>query len=224
MRAERLMVLLGALLGVRCGGPPPALPPEGASARPTERTLRVDEARSVSALLGQLGPSALLGVTHLDLGGLGLGPELGFALASTPSLSGLRGLDLSDNDLGADGVTALAHAEVLSSLTALDLGGNDLGDAGAIVLSQSSALSGLRQLDLSGNSIGDRGVAALVRGTLQQLEALDLSMNDFGAAGAAALSRPEALPRLQGLELVGVALGAEARAQLDRRWGQRVRY
>ncbi len=72
----------------------------------------------------------LAGLTHLELGGNGLGDPEAEVIAASPYLAGLLRLGLEDNQIGEAGLHALANAPYLGQLAALDLSGNPLDPDG----------------------------------------------------------------------------------------------
>ncbi len=115
--------------------------------------------------IGQLGPSGmsalspslsqLSALTHLDLGGNGIGSDGFKALAGTalPHLVSLERLELRANDLGSDGARALVSKVVACggegfarSLWYLGLAQNDLCDADVVVALVGTMLPALPRL------------------------------------------------------------------------------
>ncbi|MBA4063483.1 MAG: hypothetical protein C0501_07175 [Isosphaera sp.] len=170
-------------------------------------------------------------------------------LADGPALSRVAELDLADEPFGNDGVRVLAAAlpptlvslrmahaggqadglevltrsENLAGLRRLDLSRNALAPRAARVLATSRVLAGLRSLDLRDCRIGDKGVRHLTRAKFwANLVELDLRGNPMSAAGVRHLLDAAVPADLVALVLSGDQFGGGGRAELRRKFGDRV--
>ncbi len=124
-----------------------------------------------------------------------LGVENIGLLVQSPRLCNLRRLDLRDNLAWTKAIEMIAGSPILAKLVSLDLGDNYLYDDSVRLLADSPHLAGLRELGLEKNRL--QTAADLVRARFSdRLESLDLRKN---------------------------SLTEEARAELRRQFGKRVR-
>lgn len=174
------------------------------------------------------GQAVPVGLTHLNVGGNGLGPRGAAALAQRwEPLSRIEHLDVSVTRIGDEGLASLAESPYVSRLSSLACGGAMTGvtDRGVSSVLRSAELCGLRELDLSNIRMGPRfgellaesdlaaGLTRLtVRGcgigqgdllamlpSLRSLRELCLAHNSIGEACIEPIF--EACPRLERLDL-----------------------
>jgi uncharacterized protein (TIGR02996 family) len=187
--------------------------------------------------IGDEGASILAGSPHLgrlttlELGssqdtvqGSMVGAAGVTALARSPHLAGLTRLNLAGNPIGPEGALALASSPQMAGLTALDLTSCRLGHTGVAALMASPHLTRLRVLKLGYNWYPDEGTAALLAESpsMASLATLHLEGNGINDSGALALARSPYFDGLRVLSLKGFHPG-EGKAELRRRFGQRVR-
>jgi uncharacterized protein (TIGR02996 family) len=182
---------------------------------------------------------SVMGLTSNQIERLGDGPTLsrlielsisdepfgneGVRLLSGALPNSLRSLRLSAAGGQADGLEVLARSERLTGLRRLDLSRNQLAPRAAKVLAASRILAGLRSLDLHGCRIGDKGIRSLTRAKFwENLVELDLRGNPISAEGVRHLLDAELPRELTALVLDGEELGGGSRADLQRKYGDRL--
>jgi Ran GTPase-activating protein (RanGAP) involved in mRNA processing and transport len=142
------------------------------------------------------------------------------AAALPPTLVSLR-MERSGGQ--ADGLEVLTRSENLTGLRRLDLSRNALAPRAARVLAASRVLAGLRALDLRDCRVGDKGVRHLTRAKFwANLVELDLRGNPMSAAGVRHLLDAAVPADLAALVLSGDQFGAGGRAELRRKYADRV--
>jgi len=135
----------------------------------------------------------------------------------------LRTLRMAATGGQADGLEMLTRSESLTGLRRLDLSRNPLAPRATRVLAGSRVLAGLRSLDLHACRIGDKGVRRLTRAKFwPNLVELDLRGNVISAVGIQSLLDAEMPPDLTALVLDGEQSGVVFRAELRRKFGERV--
>jgi Ran GTPase-activating protein (RanGAP) involved in mRNA processing and transport len=137
----------------------------GLAALVTARAESLIELRAAGLGAGPAGATALAAValprlTHLDLGGWGLGDDGARAVAAASRWPAVTSLALGHNQIGDAGARALAAARGLGALRELTLTGNQLGADGARALADASSLNALVHLELLHNPIPVGAVAA----------------------------------------------------------------
>lgn len=161
---------------------------------------------------------------RLDLQGVNLLPEEGYALSSSPHLVGLRELCLSGNPVSVDWIADLLAGKGFPRLTALDV--SDIPHIGpALVRGLRRSSHRLRRLDISGVAAlnSDQLSKLLATPALQSLEDLRMRWSDrpdpITPGPLAYLDLGWVLPwdRLRVLDLAGQYLGPEGVEELNRK-------
>jgi uncharacterized protein (TIGR02996 family) len=159
-------------------------------------------------------------LTHLSLGGTGIGDAGAQALAGCGRLRNLRSLELaalfgSGNRVGAAGTKALLAA--LPALSSFWVPSNPIGPGGAEALAAWPGLARSRELNLEQCALGSAGAAALAASpNLSGLTYLRLYSNGIGPEGARALADAKYLTHLRELDLGANEIGDEGAAALAR--------
>jgi uncharacterized protein (TIGR02996 family) len=202
---------------------------------------------SLEDLIDALAPATAL--ERLSFATMGLTDVLARRLLASLSRCPLSELDFRNNPLGAGGVwNVLYHLpagvhtlgladtgatgrgfDVFSNVTwgvnlrRLDISRNPLTPRTARALARASSLAGLRSLDASACRVGERELRHLTRAKFwPNLVELDLRANPIPPAGVRHLLNAEVPADLAALVLDGEQLGSEARAKLQKRYGERV--
>jgi uncharacterized protein (TIGR02996 family) len=137
----------------------------------------------------------------------------------------LQVLDLSDTTVRGSGMDALAGSPRMNNLRWLKLSRNPLTPRAARSLSRSPHLQGLRSLDLSHCQIAERELYHLTRAKFwQHLVELDLRSNPIPAGGLRHLLDAAVPENLTALVLPEAQFGKTAREELQKKYGESVRF
>jgi Ran GTPase-activating protein (RanGAP) involved in mRNA processing and transport len=135
----------------------------------------------------------------------------------------IQDLTCSNVGIRADGLEAIARCGQLTNLRRLNLSQNALSPRAAKILAASRSLSVLRSLILKRCRLGDKGVRHLTRAKFwPNLVELDLRENPFSHAGCRYLLDAIVPPDLTALVLTEEHIGAEARNELRKKYGERL--
>jgi uncharacterized protein (TIGR02996 family) len=166
--------------------------------------------------------AAVRGLTELDLAGNPLGGAgLWTVLRELPA--GVHTLGLAATGAAGRGFELFASSPAVASVRRLDLSHNPLTPRAARIVSRSPHLAGLRSLNLNKCRVGERELYHLTGAKFwPNLVELDLRDNPIPPAGVRHLLDAAIPEDLTALVLGGEQLGAEARTELRRRYGERV--
>ncbi|MEZ4475049.1 MAG: hypothetical protein R3F60_30505 [bacterium] len=217
-----------ALALAACSSDPAPAPKEAKSMNPIQnfRSSKIDAAR----LQVLVADPAFASAIALDVTGSPVGEVIGEALAQSPHAGRLKSLWLDQtgltdaqatalggskaplvelyagyNPLGPAGLKALL-ATPAARLVVLRLTFTRIGDEGAALLARHPRLDTLERLELTATGLTDAGIRALLGSTtLAHLAALELGHNTAGPRALEPLLDPAHLPRLQTLDVSGLA-------------------
>jgi hypothetical protein len=169
-----------------------------------------------------MGGAAVQGVRELELRDNPLGSR-GVWRVVERLPAGLHTLGLASTGAGGNGLDVLVSSEVMTGVRRLDLSRNPFTPRSARALARSPFLTGLRSFNVSGSRIGERELYHFVRGKFWGgLVELDLRDNPIPPAGFAHLLDAPLPENLSALVFSADRVGTDTRAELRRKYGERV--
>jgi uncharacterized protein (TIGR02996 family) len=191
------------------------------------RGLAVQEAPfGAAGLAALLDALALTGLTHLDLGGTGVGDAGVELLSRSDKCDNLVALDLRGNGLTARAIRALDRSPHLGKLRRLGLWYNRLGDEGLAEFIRLPLFARLTHLSLGNNGFTAHGLRALAAApALASVRTLWLGVDRYGAPGIVVLVRSPHLHREARLGIwLNHNLSERVKEEARGRFGDRVSF